>query len=56
VVDKLSKEEFELYYATNSKLTVEELRNLGISIHSCNCDEKLCKGWKAVTQWEIDNG
>ena len=46
----MTKEEFEKSYAEKSNMTVEELRELGVTIEPCDCEDELCHGWQAVTQ------
>ncbi len=42
----MTKDEFEQKYATDSGLTVEELRKLGFVAEVCDCKEEICNGWK----------
>ncbi|KKL51547.1 hypothetical protein LCGC14_2294410 [marine sediment metagenome] len=46
----MTKEQFEKRYAEHSDLTIVELRKLGVIIKPCDCDDKICQGWQAVTQ------
>jgi len=46
----MTKKEFERRYAKRSGLSVKELRERGVEIASCNCGDKICRGWQAVTQ------
>ena len=41
-----TKEEFEKYYAKNSKLTAQQLTEMGLIAMPCNCNEPNCKGWQ----------
>jgi len=44
----MKKEEFEKFYAKNSDVTVEWLRKNNQIAVSCDCRDKLCKGWKMI--------
>ena len=47
----MKKEEFEKQYAKSSKLSIEELRELGLVATECvDCDYDKCEGWQMATQ------
>jgi len=41
----MTREEFERYYAGNSGIPVEKLRELGLHAEPCDCDDETCLGW-----------
>ena len=42
----MTKEEFEAYYAANSKVSIERLQELGLVAAPCDCGEEGCRGWQ----------
>lgn len=45
----MTKEEFEAYYANNTKVTVEQLRTkYNRAAIPCDCDYEDCRGWQMV--------
>lgn len=40
---------FERRYATNSGLTVWQLRDLGRTVRPCRCDDESCEGLMSVS-------
>ena len=42
----MTKEEFTIYYARNSKLSEQTLKALGFEAVECACGESGCRGWK----------
>lgn len=50
----MTRDEFTIFYATNSGMAVSELLRLGFRAEPCDCDEEICKGWQMVTQDEPD--
>jgi len=50
MTEKISKEEFERYWACNSGMTVAELHAYGWHCEPCDCGAKSCRGWRMVTQ------
>ncbi len=44
----MTKEEFEWGFAERSKLTVEQLYELGLHAYPCDCDYEKCEGWQIL--------
>lgn len=47
---KMSAREFEVYYANNSGITVQRLRELGRVVVRCTCGEDDCQGWISLSR------
>lgn len=46
----MTREQFEQGYAERSKLTVEQLRELGCEAVPCDCSDPTCCGWRMKSQ------
>lgn len=46
----MTRDEFERAYAERSKVSVDELRELGGEVVPCECGESGCCGWWMKTQ------
>lgn len=44
----IDAETFEREYAKRCGWTVQQLRNRGRVVVSCNCDYNLCQGWASI--------
>ena len=44
----MTAEEFEEWYAANSGVTVQQLREWGRIVAPCDCGEEVCQGWQSV--------
>lgn len=46
----ITKEEFEIKYAEESGLTLQQLYDSGCHAVPCNCGQDGCKGWRMASQ------
>jgi hypothetical protein len=44
----MTRDEFELQYATASGITVDQLHVFGRYAEPCNCGDVLCRGWQMI--------
>lgn len=51
----MTKNEFELLYARQSGVTVEELRIRGQVAVECICGEPGCRGWRMMHKDNVDS-
>ena len=48
-------EEFEAWYASNSRVTVEILHKMGRRGAPCDCGDKSCTGWQMLYTDDISD-
>lgn len=50
----MTSSEFEQWYANNSGVSVQALRDHGLVVVRCECGEEGCQGWASLSKETAD--